>query len=270
MPKLRPLLFALIFSLNLSTAFGEDPLLDALGAGDIKTVDSILLKLKSTIEDKRGQGTLPALTFEELYSPLNDGEKKFLKTLQAVPPETLGIKTPYLGIPETAPDLVRIENQPVQKDGQSLLIDAQYLPVAVYEQYESMMQAMEKELGRRLYVESGYRSPAYQLYLFVYYLVQHRYSVRETAQWNAFPGYSEHGWPDRQAIDFISKDGVSGEGKPELFEKLAEYEWLLKHAGKYHFFLSYPKNNSTGVSFEPWHWHYEEPNALPDARKNKP
>jgi D-alanyl-D-alanine carboxypeptidase len=107
-------------------------------------------------------------------------------------------------------------------------------------------------------VESGYRSPAYQLYLFIFYLVQHDYSVRETARWNAFPGYSEHGFPDRQALDFITADGVSGEQDPELFESREEYAWLLAHAAEYGFFLSYPKDNPQGIGFEPWHWHHEK------------
>ena len=257
--------FVLVFLLAASPVFCEEKAVDALGPEDAKTVDAILEKLKITMEYKRNEGTLPVLSFEELYLPLDDTERKFLKDLQTLSPETLGISTPYLGVPQNQPDLVKIENQPVTKNGKPFLIAAQYLPRKVHEQYESMMQAMEKELGRRLYVESGYRSPAYQLYLFVFYLVQHRYSVAETAQWNAFPGYSEHGYPEKQAIDFISQDGVSGEEDPALFEKLVEYEWLVKHAAEYHFRLSYPRDNPMGIGFEPWHWRYDE---TQETRKN--
>ena len=262
--RLFPLI--LIFSLAVSPAYCEEKAADALGTEDAKTVDAILEKLKITVDYKRNEGSLPVLSYEEFYLPLDDAERKFLKDLQALSPETLGIKTPFLGIPQNTPDLVKIENQPVMKAGKPLPIGTQYLPRKVYEQYELMMKAMEKELGRRLYVESGYRSPAYQLYLFVFYLVQHKYSVRETAQWNAFPGYSEHGYPDKQAIDFISQDGVSGEENPALFEKLAEYGWLVKHAAEYHFRLSYPKDNPIGIGFEPWHWRYDETQK---TRKNQ-
>ena len=116
---------------------------------------------------------------------------------------------------------------------------------------------MEKDLSKRLYIESGYRSSAYQLYLFIYYLQNHKYSIRETVKFVALPGFSEHGSVKHQAIDFISVDGVNGEEDAKLFEALEEYRWLLANAGKYGFLLSYPRNNPTGISFEPWHWHFE-------------
>jgi D-alanyl-D-alanine carboxypeptidase len=119
-----------------------------------------------------------------------------------------------------------------------------------------MMDAMQNDLGKRLYVESGYRSSAYQLYLFIFYLKNHDYSIRETTKWVALPGYSEHGAPRVQAIDFISSDGISGEENPRLFEDLQEYAWLIENARQYGFLLSYPKGQP-GITFEPWHWHYE-------------
>ncbi len=264
--RMRLFSLLLIFLLTVPSVYCGETVSDALGPEDAKTVDTILEKLKITMEYKRNEGTLAVLSYEELYLPLNDTEKKFLKDLQALSPEALGIKTPHLGIPQNMPDLVKIENQPVMKDGKPFPVSTQYLPRKVYEQYELMMKAMEKELGTRLYVESGYRSPAYQLYLFIFYLVQHKYSVKETARWNAFPGYSEHGYPDKQAIDFISQDGVSGEENPALFEKLVEYEWLVKYAAEYHFKMSYPRDNPMGIGFEPWHWRYDE---TPETRKNK-
>ncbi len=36
-------------------------------------------------------------------------------------------------------------------------------PPPAYEAYVRMMVAMEQDLGKRLLVESGYRSPSYQL-----------------------------------------------------------------------------------------------------------
>ena len=120
-----------------------------------------------------------------------------------------------------------------------------------------MMAAMQTALGKRLFVESGYRSPAYQLYLFLFYLPKHGDSITETNKFVALPGYSEHGNPHRQAIDFINEEGINGEDHPEEFEALPEYHWLQQHAGKYGFILSYPRDNTSHTSFEPWHWHYE-------------
>jgi len=130
----------------------------------------------------------------------------------------------------------------------------QFLPRDVNERYTKMMEAMQKDIGKRLYLESGYRSSAYQLYLFIDSLKNHNYSIRETAKYVALPGYSEHGCPRRQALDFINEDGVNGDGNPQEFEDLPEYAWLTKNAGKFGFILSYPKDANEGITYEPWHW----------------
>jgi D-alanyl-D-alanine carboxypeptidase len=78
----------------------------------------------------------------------------------------------------------------------------------------------------------------------------------------ALPGYSEHGYPPRQAIDFITADGISF-GPEKVFDETQEYGWLLKNAQKFGFYLSYPKNNKQEMAFEPWHWHYK---ARPASR----
>ena len=101
----------------------------------------------------------------------------------------------------------KIEGQKILKKGQPEEIGAQYLPPDVFYAFETMMAAMEKDLGRSLYVESGYRSPAYQLYTFLFYGPKHGYSLKETNRWVALPGHSEHGDPQRQAIDFINEKG---------------------------------------------------------------
>jgi D-alanyl-D-alanine carboxypeptidase len=139
-----------------------------------------------------------------------------------------------------------------------VLVGPQFLPINVHEAYEAMMVAMEQELGKRLYVESGYRSPAHQLYLFLVYLPKHNHSIRETNRFVALPGHSEHGAPSRQAIDFINAEGINGEENPEAFEVLPEYAWLTQQAPRFGFVLSYPRNNPWNTSFEPWHWHYED------------
>ena len=73
----------------------------------------------------------------------------------------------------------------------------------------------------------------------------------------ALPGYSEHGSVKHQALDFINTDGINGEDNPEEFEALEENRWLLKNAKKFGFVLSYPKNDKSGITWEPWHWRYE-------------
>ena len=148
-----------------------------------------------------------------------------------------------------------MEGQTYLKGGKQETVAPQYLPEETFWAYERMMRAMKQDLGKRLLVESGYRSPAYQLYTFLYYLPKHHYSLKETGHWIALPGYSEHGAPHRQAIDFINEEGINGEDNVEEFARLPEYEWLLKKAKNFGFELSYPRKKGN-VTFEPWHWRY--------------
>jgi LAS superfamily LD-carboxypeptidase LdcB len=229
-----------------------------LSEQDIQRVKTILAKLTPVIQQRETAGTLATLSFEELYAPLVKEEISFLQQFQKLDPVKVGIKTTWHGIANGNVALVRVDSQAIKKNGEVTYLSIQYVPREVYEQYVKMMEAMKKDLGKQLYIESAYRSSAYQLYLFILYLKNHDYSILETARWNALPGYSEHGDPEHQALDFINEEGINGEENPESFEKLPEYQWLLKHAHEHHFVLSFPKNDPSGIAFEPWHWRYEK------------
>ncbi|MBI4313900.1 MAG: D-alanyl-D-alanine carboxypeptidase family protein [Candidatus Omnitrophica bacterium] len=240
-----------------SSAMADPSLdLDRLEESGITVLESLLHDLEPLVNRRRAQGTLPLLTFGELYAPLNPAQRAFLDAVRAVAPEQLQGASRRLPAPDPREQFEKIENQPVRlPDGNP--VDDQYLPKKTYQAYQKMMQAMQKNLGKRLWVESGYRSPAHQLYLFVFYLPKHNHSIRETNRFVALPRCSEHGSPARQAIDFINEQGINGEDKPKEFEALPEYAWLQKNAGRFGFHLSYPRSNSANTSFEPWHWHYE-------------
>jgi LAS superfamily LD-carboxypeptidase LdcB len=105
---------------------------------------------------------------------------------------------------------------------------------------------------------SGYRSPAYQIFVFLWYLKFYKFNFPQTIKRAAIPGYSEHGFPERQAIDFITEDGSPSEKNPSDFEKTVEYRWLRKNADKFNFYETNPKNNNLGTMFEPWHWAHIE------------
>jgi len=219
------------------------------------TLQTILETLDPIIAERRADGTASLLTWQELDAPLTAEQRVFLDAFRALKAETLGATSHYFG--EVEAELVGVGQQSITKDGVVTPLDPQYLPHPVLTAYEQMMSAMEAELGTRLLVESGYRSPAYQLYLFLYYLPTHEHSIEETNRFVALPGHSEHGYPLRQAIDFITPAGVNGEDDPEAFEALAEYQWLQERAGEFGFSLSYPRDNPYNTAFEPWHWHYE-------------
>ncbi len=69
----------------------------------------------------------------------------------------------------------------------------------------------------------------------------------------AAPGYSEH--HTGKALDLTSTecDPLS-----EIFENTEEFNWLVENANFYSFRLSYPKGNKAGISYEPWHWAYNQ------------
>ena len=221
--------------------------LNVLSHEDCQTLDKILAHWETWVPARQKDGTAPLMTFEELYQGLGPQEKGFLNKIRFLtkkgifPPADLSLK--------------KIEGQKVLKNGKPEEIGAQYLPPHVFEAYEKMMDAMQQDMGKRLYVDSGYRSPAYQLYTFLFYLPKHHYSIKEGRQWVALPGHSEHGNPDRQAIDFVSGAGENGDDAAEKFEALPEYTWLRKNAARFGFELSYPRGTK-GTTFEPWHWRY--------------
>ncbi|MFA5159966.1 MAG: D-alanyl-D-alanine carboxypeptidase family protein [Candidatus Omnitrophota bacterium] len=223
----------------------------------ISEVKTLVAKLEPFIMTKDQEGKLPSLTFKELESPLNFREKRFLQSFRDLKATEIGVGIPFRGISQGEKDLVKLSGQKIRVKGKEKELPPQFLSPQVYQFYQFMMSAMERDIGKRLFVESGYRSSSHQLYLFIYYLSNHDYSIRETAKWVALPGYSEHGDPEHLAIDFINADGVNGEYNVPEFEALPEYHWLLKNAGHFGFVLSYPKNVPVGITYEPWHWRYD-------------
>jgi len=231
----------------------------------ISEVKTLVVKLEPFIKTKDQKGKLPSLTFKELESPLNSDEKRFLRAFRNLKAGEVGVRIPFRGMSQGEKDLVRLGGQKIQVKGTEKEIPPQFLSPQVYQSYQFMMSAMERDTGKRLFVESGYRSSAHQLYLSIYYLSNHDYSIRETVKWVALPGYSEHGDPEHLAIDFINANGINGEYNVPEFEALPEYHWLLENAGRFGFVLSYPKDVAVGITYEPWHWRYD---GIPESRQS--
>lgn len=240
--------------------------LDKLSDSDIQKVKGLVSVLEPLIIERDRTRDRAKLTFKELYAPLSAEQRTFLKRFENLNAKELDVKIPFRGIATGEEDLVLIIGQKVKvrdhkkegTDKDERELSPQFLPTRVYQQYLAMMKNMEKDIGKRLFIESGYRSSAYQLYLFIFYLRNHGYSIRETVKFVALPGYSEHGAPRFQGVDFINRDGINGKENPAEFEKLEEYRWLVKNARRFGFVLSYPKDSPQGISYEPWHWHFEE------------
>ena len=115
------------------------------------------------------------------------------------------------------------------------------------------MQRAAHQEGVVLDAISGYRSHDYQLGIFERKQARGQ-TVEQILTVNAAPGYSEH--HSGNALDI----GTPGEAPAEAsFETTAAFEWLATHAGKFHFHMSYPRDNIHGIVYEPWHWCYASP-----------
>lgn len=104
-----------------------------------------------------------------------------------------------------------------------------------------------KEDGAELTVLSSYRSFGEQATLKNGYVI--KYGTGANA-FSADQGYSEH------QLGTTVDLGTPLNGRSwNTFDQTKGYAWLVEHAHKYGFTLSYPKDN-TYYQYEPWHWRY--------------
>ncbi len=116
------------------------------------------------------------------------------------------------------------------------------------------MQSKASKSGISLQLLSGFRSINLQRDIFYENKSIRNQTAIERARVSAPPGYSEHS--TGYAIDV--GDGSYPNTHFELeFEQTPAFKWMKKYAPKYHFVLSFPKNNKQGISYEPWHWRFE-------------
>ena len=199
-------------------------------------------------------------SYENLMYSLNFWERNFAKRVFAINPKEIGFLGPNFGIKPMG-ETKETQDKTYNYRDVEIKTGVNYLPLHVYTDYNKMNEVMFKNIGKRLDVLSGYRSPGISGQLFFYYLEnENGWSLLENAKWIAMPGYSEHNSPTNTAIDFINQDGISGEDKNQTaqdFENLPEFKWLMLNAKNYNFYLTYPKGNPFGVEYEPWHWHWE-------------
>ena len=110
-----------------------------------------------------------------------------------------------------------------------------------------------KKDGINLVFLSGYRSISLQKDIFYSLKSLRNQIAAERAKVSAPPGYSEHS--TGFAIDI--GDAYKRETDFEVeFENTDAFRWLKENAAKYHFKLSFNKNNKN-IDYEPWHWRYE-------------
>ncbi len=115
------------------------------------------------------------------------------------------------------------------------------------------MREEAKKDGIYLVFLSGYRSINLQNDIFFSLKSIRNQEAAERARVSAPPGYSEHS--TGFAIDI--GDATQRETDFETnFENTDVFSWLIKNAAKFHFKLSFNKDNKY-IDYEPWHWRYE-------------
>jgi D-alanyl-D-alanine carboxypeptidase len=110
------------------------------------------------------------------------------------------------------------------------------------------MQAAAAADGVTLLPLSAFRSIARQTLIIRRKLAAGQ-KIADILRVSAVPGCSEH--HTGRALDL----GAPGHLKLEAsFARTREFRWLKRHAGKFGFRLSYPRDNRQDIAYEPWHW----------------
>ncbi|MDB5259355.1 MAG: D-alanyl-D-alanine carboxypeptidase [Candidatus Taylorbacteria bacterium] len=204
--------------------------------------------------------------FDGLYALFSEEQRPSVEALfekyMKIDPLAYGFKGEYLGIVPVPADLVTLTDQKCIIAGNEKIIPPQFIARDAYDAYVKMNEAMQAALGRPLFIESAYRSPAYQMFVLFYYLKQNDFDIAKTLKRVAMPGYSEHNYPPKQALDVMNVDGSSTDEEPFKFDETAEYQWLTENAGRFGFTMSYPKDNPKGIMYEPWHWSFDSRTVL--------
>ncbi|MCT7984389.1 D-alanyl-D-alanine carboxypeptidase family protein [Laspinema sp. A4] len=136
--------------------------------------------------------------------------------------------------------------QPISNDGRLLMRQA------AARAFLDMKEAAQLQ-GVYLVPISGFRSEEDQKYLFFEVKAQRGQVTTERAEVSAPPGYSEH--HTGYAVD-IGDANVPATDLSPSFENTPAFQWMKENAAYYSFEISFPKGNTQGVSYEPWHWRF--------------
>lgn len=120
------------------------------------------------------------------------------------------------------------------------------------QRFQAMVQAA-RSAGVILVPISGFRSVKQQEQLFFAIGAQRNQTPAQRAALSAPPGHSEH--HTGYAVDI--GDGTAPVTNLQArFENTRAFQWLEANAARFGFEMSFPKDNSRGVSYEPWHWRF--------------
>ncbi len=222
--------------------------------------ESVLRTFPETFEALEAQGILiPTVTLDRLKALLSTGQQAIVDQIMNLRPQDYGVNTPYAGDLEPVPaDLVKVSGQQYTEHGVRKTLGEKYVPAHIFEAYVRMNEAfMAGHPKRKLLVVSCYRSPAYQVAVFINWLIEaYHGDIAKTIRHASPPNYSQHTIASKAAIDFKNVDGSPSNEHPEDFKDTVEYAWLRRHGGEFSFYESWPEDNEFGMRAEPWHWQY--------------
>ena len=109
--------------------------------------------------------------------------------------------------------------------------------------------------GEVLQLVSAFRSVDYQKGIIQRKLAAGQ-SWEQILRVSALPGFSEH--HTGRTIDVTTPGCKVLE---EEFENTTAFRWLVRRAGEFGFTMTYPRGNSFGVAYEPWHWTFRQPSG---------
>jgi hypothetical protein len=218
----------------------------------------------------------PLATLDDLNRFVEPTIWQAIQKIRQLNPTEYGFKGDRLGFQDVPANMVAIEPEGYFDDAMTWHkpTKPRYLPKQVHEALLPMQAAFAKFAARQpkfvpptpnehgpqtrsLIVLSGYRSPAMQLLTLLRWLNAHEFDVAKTLNQVAMPEYSQHCSATNTSIDFVTIDGKPFENDLDGFALTVEYDWLTKNANQFGFVESYPKNNTSGIRWESWHWQYK-------------
>lgn len=141
-----------------------------------------------------------------------------------------------------------LENTEVVHAGLDLYDRDLYLARPAAEAWMRMQSAARLD-GIDLIAVSGFRSARRQQQIIRRKLDAGQQLI-EILRENAAPGHSQH--HTGFALDLA--DDRNCEPLTEAFEQHRAFDWLSRRAAGFGFSLQYPRGNSHGFIYEPWHW----------------
>ncbi|HWU99410.1 MAG TPA: M15 family metallopeptidase [Oxalicibacterium sp.] len=158
-------------------------------------------------------------------------------------------------------ELIAQKNLPFYREAQDLTTaetdteGRQFMMTPATANAWSAMKAAALQDGVVLEVVSAFRSIERQIDI-IRNKLDRQMPMETILTLSAPPGYSEH--HTGCAIDINTPGCMATE---EEFERTDAFRWLITHAARFGFTLSYPRDNDLGFIYEPWHWRFSPDGA---------